>query len=96
MKKDMMAVSLNNIGACVELISEGKPAPVMQIMEELERDVISQALIMTHANIRGAAFLLGMKYTTLYAKIRKHGLRLTKAVRFCQNSSDSGVEWLDR
>ncbi|MCJ7589259.1 MAG: hypothetical protein MUQ00_15375 [Candidatus Aminicenantes bacterium] len=96
MKKDALAVSLNNIDACVELISEGKPAPVMQIMEELERDVISQALIMTHANIRGAAFLLGMKYTTLYAKIRKHGLRLTKAVRFCQNSSDSDVEWLDR
>jgi hypothetical protein len=45
---------------------------------------------------RGAAFLLGIKYTTLYAKIKKSGLRFTKAVRFCQDSPITDFEWLGR
>ena len=68
----------------------------MQIMEELERDIISQAMIAAHSSIRGAAFLLGIKYTTLYAKIKKYGLRFTKAVRFCQDSPITDFEWLGR
>jgi transcriptional regulator of acetoin/glycerol metabolism len=54
------------------LLSEGKPAPGMTIIEELKRDIISQALVMSRSNIRGAAFLLGVKYTTLYAQVKKY------------------------
>jgi len=84
-----LAVSRLNLDSCIGLISEGRPAPVMRIMAELERDVIAQALIISRANIRGAAALLGLKYTTLYAKIRKHGLRPTRAVRFRRDASVS-------
>lgn len=91
-----LAFSLDNLDGCIELIREGKPAPVMQIMEELERDIISQAMTTAHANIRGAAVLLGIKYSTLYAKIKKHRLRFTKAVRFCQDSPITNFEWPSR
>jgi len=91
-----LVFSLGNLDGCIELISEGRPAPVMQIMEELERDIISQAMTTAHANIRGAAVLLGIKYSTLYAKIKKHRLRFTKAVRFCQDSPITNFEWPSR
>ena len=91
-----LVFSLGNLDGCIDLISEGRPAPVMQIMEELERDIISQAMSTTHANIRGAAILLGIKYSTLYAKIKKHRLRFTKAVRFCQDSPITNFEWPSR
>jgi transcriptional regulator of acetoin/glycerol metabolism len=91
-----LVFSLGNLDGCIELISEGRPAPVMQIMEELERDIISQAMTTAHANIRGAAVLLGIKYSTLYAKIKKHRLRFTKAVCFCQDSPITNFEWPSR
>lgn len=91
-----LVFSLGNLDGCIELISEGRPAPVMQIMEELERDIISQAMTTAHANIRGAAVLLGIKYSTLYAKIKKHRLRFTKAVRFSQDSPITNFEWPSR
>jgi len=91
-----LVFSLGNLDGCIDLISEGRPAPVMQIMEELERDIISQAMTTAHANIRGAALLLGIKYTTLYAKIKKYKLRFTKAVRFCQDSPITNFEWPSR
>jgi len=67
-----LAYSRDSLDACIELISEGKPAPVMMIMEELKRDIISKALIMSRSNIRAAAGLLGIKYTTLYAQVKKY------------------------
>jgi len=91
-----LAFSLDNLDGCIELIREGKPAPVMQVMEELERDIISQAMTMARANIRGTAFLLGIKYTTLYAKIKKYGLRFTKAVRFYQGPPNTDFKWPGR
>lgn len=83
-----LAFSLDNLYGCIELINEGKPAPLMRIMKELERDLITQAMTMARANIRKAAVLLGIKYTTLYAKIRKHGLHFSKAMRFDTDGSD--------
>jgi DNA-binding NtrC family response regulator len=82
---EALAYSLDSLYGCIELINEGRPAPLMEIMNELERSIISQAMIQARANIRGAAVLLGIKYTTLYAKIRKHGLHFSKAMRFYQN-----------
>ena len=77
-----LAFSLDNLYGCIELINEGKPAPLMRIMRELERDIISQAMTQARANIRKAAVILGIKYTTLYAKIKKHDLHFSKAIRF--------------
>lgn len=87
-----LAVSLLNLESCVELICEGRPAPVMRVMEEVERDMIYQALIISRANIRWAASLLGLKYTTLYAKIKKQGLHPARAVRFGRDSGLPGPE----
>ncbi len=67
-----LSYSRRYLDGCIELISEGRPAPVMLIMEELKRDIISQALVMSHSNIRAAAALLGLKYTTLYAQVKKY------------------------
>jgi DNA-binding NtrC family response regulator len=77
-----LAFSLDSLYGCIELINEGRPAPIQEIMNELERSIISQAMIQARANIRKAAVLLGIKYTTLYAKIRKHNLHFSKAMRF--------------
>ena len=82
-----LAFSLDNLYGCIELINEGKSAPLMRVMRELERDIISQAMTMARANIRKAAVLLGIKYTTLYAKIKKHGLHFSKAIRFYTDGS---------
>ncbi len=71
-----LAYSREYLDGCIELISEGKPAPVMMIMEELKRDIISKALIMSRSNIRAAAGLLGIKYTTLYAQVKKYERQL--------------------
>jgi DNA-binding NtrC family response regulator len=76
-----LAVSRLNLDSCIGLIGEGRPAPVIQILDELERDMIALALAVAGANIRTAAALIGLKYTTLYAKIRKHGLHPAQAVR---------------
>lgn len=86
-----LAFSLDNLYGCIELINEGKPAPLMRIMKELERDIISQAMAASRANIRRAAILLGIKYTTLYAKIRKHGLHFSKAIRFYTDRPDFDI-----
>lgn len=86
-----LAFSLDNLYGCIELINEGKPAPLMRIMKELERDIISQAMTASRANIRKAAVLLGIKYTTLYAKIRKHGLHFSKAMRFYTDGPDFDI-----
>ncbi len=86
-----LAFSLDNLYGCIELINEGKPAPLMRIMKELERDIISQAMTASRANIRRAAVLLGIKYTTLYAKIRKHGLHFSKAMRFYTDGPDFDI-----
>lgn len=85
-----LAFSLDNLYGCIELINEGKPAPLMRIMRELERDIISQAMTQARANIRKAAVILGIKYTTLYAKIKKHDLHFSKAIRF--NTDSSGLD----
>ena len=85
-----LAFSLDNLYGCIELINEGKPAPLIRIMRELERDIISQAMTQARANIRKAAVILGIKYTTLYAKIKKHDLHFSKAIRF--NTDSSGLD----
>jgi DNA-binding NtrC family response regulator len=86
-----LAFSLDNLYGCLELINEGRPAPLMRIMKDLERDIISQAMTMARANMRKAAVLLGIKYTTLYAKIKKHGLHFSKAVRFDTDGQDFDI-----
>jgi DNA-binding NtrC family response regulator len=91
-----LALSLDSLYGCIELINEGRPAPIQEIMDGLERSIISQAMIRSRANIRGAAVLLGIKYTTLYAKLRKHGLQFSKAMRFCQDPSPAEMRWLGR
>jgi transcriptional regulator of acetoin/glycerol metabolism len=91
-----LACSLDGLYGCIELINEGRPAPVTRIMRDLEKSIITQAMTMSQANIRGAAALLGIKYTTLYAKIRKHGLRFSKAVRFAPASAEADARFLGR
>jgi DNA-binding NtrC family response regulator len=86
-----LAFSLDNLYGCLELINEGRPAPLMRVMKDLERDIISQAMIAARANMSKAAILLGIKYTTLYAKIKKHGLQFSKAVRFDTNGADLDI-----
>ncbi len=49
------------------------------------------ASIQARANIRKAAVLLKIKYTTLYAKIRKHRLHFSKSMRFHTDGSDIDI-----
>lgn len=91
-----LACSLDSLYGCLELISEGRPAPVTRIMRDLEKSIITQAMLTSRANIRGAALLLGIKYTTLYAKIKKHNLSFSKAVRFTTEPAGTDLDFLGR
>lgn len=91
-----LACSLDGLYGCIELISEGRPAPVTRIMRELEKSIITQAMVMSRANMRGAALLLGIKYTTLYAKIKKHNLSFSKAMRFAARPAGPDLGFLGR
>lgn len=76
-----LAYSRDALDGCLDLLNEGQPAPIMMILEELKRDIISQTLSVTRFNIRRAAFLLGVKYTTLFEQVKKYD-RQKMAARF--------------
>jgi DNA-binding NtrC family response regulator len=54
------------------------PIPLKDVMGELEKEVILLVLDKVEGNQRDAANVLGMKYTTLYQKLKRHRIRVRK------------------
>lgn len=73
----------------VETLCRGDRICLKRLMDTLERLIIIRALDRCRGNQRIAAFRLGLKYTTLNEKVKKHGLRYAKSIK-------SGESWTAR
>ena len=58
----------------------GGRMPLRRFLEHVEKEVLLQALNKVDGNLKDAARLLGVKYTTLHEKLKKHGIRFRKRV----------------
>jgi DNA-binding NtrC family response regulator len=56
--------------------------PLSEFMDTLEKDLISYALLISEENQKKAAFLLGLKVTTMCEKMKKHNISMNKSGRY--------------
>ena len=56
--------------------------PMSVFLDNLERDLINYALLISEENQKKAAFLLGLKVTTLCEKMKKYNITLDKSGRY--------------
>lgn len=74
------AVRTPSVDACVEtLVSaylaanlDGRRTSLKEFMDDLERRILHSCLTLTQGHQRNAAGILGLKYTALFEKMRKH------------------------
>jgi DNA-binding NtrC family response regulator len=57
-----------------ELYLAVHPMGLRDFLERLETEIIRDVLARERGNVRKAAEILGIKYTTLYFKVKKYGL----------------------
>jgi DNA-binding NtrC family response regulator len=62
----------------IEFVCRQEPLILKDILDDLEANIIRRVLEKENGNIRRAASTLGIKYTTLFEKIKKHNIQLTK------------------
>jgi transcriptional regulator with AAA-type ATPase domain len=65
----------------IETMCGGDRICLKRLLETLERLIIIRELNRCRGNQRTAAVHLGLKYTTLNEKVKKHGLRVSKHVQ---------------
>ena len=67
-----------------------RPTPLKEFMDELEKRVLRACLNLTQGHQRNAAAILGVKYTALFEKMRKHCIngRQMKLARRLQPQAD--------
>ncbi len=62
----------------VDFFCKEKPIFLKDLMDRIERGIICKVLSMTEGNQKRAAAILGIKYTTLNEKVKKHAIRFQK------------------
>lgn len=65
----------------IDTLCRGDRICLKRLLDTLERMIIIRALNRCRGNQRTAAVHLGLKYTTLNEKVKKHGLRFAKNVQ---------------
>ena len=55
--------------------------PFKEIIEKVEKDIITAALLKTDGNQKQAAEVLRIKYTTLNEKIKRYNIEFQKIVK---------------
>ncbi len=70
-----------DIGFIAEYLSRRPFGSLSFLLEDLERRIIVAALTQTKGNQRAAATRLGLKYTTLSEKVKRHGIEIERQVR---------------
>ena len=63
----------------IEFVCRQEPLILKDILDDLEANIIRRVLEKENGNIRRAASTLGIKYTTLFEKIKKHNIQLLKS-----------------
>jgi DNA-binding NtrC family response regulator len=62
----------------IEFVCRQEPLILKDILDDLEANIIRRVLEKENGNIRRTASTLGVKYTTLFEKIKKHNIQLLK------------------
>jgi DNA-binding NtrC family response regulator len=62
----------------VEFVCQGRPLLIKELIESLEKRIILRTLISVAGNQKEAARALGIKYTTLYEKVKRYDIRFKK------------------
>ncbi len=65
----------------IETLCRGDRICLKRLLDTLERMIIIRTLNRCRGNQRTASAMLGLKYTTLNEKVKKHGLRFSKNVQ---------------
>lgn len=55
-----------------------EPLCLSEVMKEIERTILVKALAHFNGNQKNVARFLGIKYTTLHEKVKKHNIRFQK------------------
>jgi DNA-binding NtrC family response regulator len=71
---------IDSLGETVETLEPGSSVVLSEMVRDFEIKLIRTALIKTGGNQRRAAFLLGVKTTTLHNKIKVYGIESTKSI----------------
>ena len=69
------------VGLIVDYLGRDEAIDLKILMEAIERGLILKALRRAGGNQKEAARILGLKYTTLNQKVKKHRIRFLRRVR---------------
>ncbi|MGB7294284.1 MAG: helix-turn-helix domain-containing protein [Candidatus Aminicenantales bacterium] len=64
----------NHLELLAELFLVIHPMGLKDLLERLEAEIIRNVLARERGNVRKAAESLGIKYTTLFFKVKKYGI----------------------
>jgi len=65
--------------SALRLLAADLPLDLNDLLQDIERGIIVRALARSRGNQKEAARLLGLKYTTLNEKVKRHGIRFWKS-----------------
>ena len=69
----------------VDYLCRENPIELKNLMDRIEKCVILKALRKAAGNQKEAARVLGLKYTTLNQKVKKHGIRFQRGVQLLES-----------
>jgi len=72
------AAGREDIDLFVDLLCGARPILLKEVLDGIEKRVIIRSLWMAGGNRKQAAGILGIKYTTLHEKLKRHGIRAEK------------------
>ena len=82
-KSDMMRFTEDLLSQVTESFCFRQKIPLRKLLFYVEKTMLIKALSECNGNQRKAAKLLGMKHTTLHAKVKKHKIRFLKTPVKC-------------
>jgi len=62
----------------IKYFSSNQRVPLKELMDLVERSILIRTLSQLNGNLKNAANLLGLKYTTLHEKMKKYNIRFRK------------------
>ena len=75
-QKDLTSEILDQF---LEIFSNGRDVSLANIMINFEKAILMRALSQFHGNLKKTSIFLGIKYTTLHQKMKKHNIYIRKS-----------------
>ncbi|NIM59846.1 MAG: hypothetical protein GTO16_13040 [Candidatus Aminicenantes bacterium] len=79
-KREKKDFAMKSFKLLIRYFSSTKRVPLKELMNILERAILIRALSQLNGNQKNAAKFLGLKYTTLHEKVKKHNIRFRKEI----------------